>query len=127
MSKIVAIFSNGHQDVYKGTRNVKAAWAIIRKSDGVTLASGHSYDRRAAEASARGNFRQCSQLAGATVPQGDAPKGKNYSYLPARQYWNEYAQKHGFSSWKAGYAAMQADQAKALQNVIIEIIDLYGE
>lgn len=40
----VARFSNGHTDEYKGERDVRAAWMIVRKSDGRVLMSGHSLD-----------------------------------------------------------------------------------
>lgn len=39
-----ARFSNGHTDEYKGHRDVRAAWMIVRKSDGRVLLSGHSMD-----------------------------------------------------------------------------------
>jgi len=53
---IIATFSNGFTDTYKGHRNVKAAWAITRKADGKTIASGHSLDRDKATKTARGNM-----------------------------------------------------------------------
>jgi len=53
---ITATFSNGYADTYKGNRDVKAAWAVIRKSDGKVIASGHSLDRIKAEKTARGNM-----------------------------------------------------------------------
>ena len=49
MSHKVAIFSDGHKDVYKGNRDVKAAWAIYDKATGEFLLSGHSIDRNRAE------------------------------------------------------------------------------
>lgn len=53
--EIVAKFSNGHTDTYKGTRAVKAAWMICDKATGEVVASGHSKDRSAAAKTARGN------------------------------------------------------------------------
>ena len=53
---IIAKFSNGFTDTYKGHRDVKAAWAVIRKSDGEVMISGHSLDRMKAEKTARGNM-----------------------------------------------------------------------
>lgn len=55
---ITATFSNGHTDTYKGAREVKAAWAIIRKSDGVVLKSGHSLDRVKAAKTAEGRMQE---------------------------------------------------------------------
>ena len=57
MTKIIATFSNGHQDVYKGSRPVKAAWAIIEKATGKVLNSGHSLDRVKAQKTAENNVR----------------------------------------------------------------------
>ena len=55
---ITAKFSNGFEATYKGHRNVKAAWAVIRKSDGKVIASGHSLDRVKAGKTARGNMSE---------------------------------------------------------------------
>jgi hypothetical protein len=49
---ITAAFSNGATDTYKGKRDVKAAWAVIRLSDNTVIASGHSLDAAKAEATA---------------------------------------------------------------------------
>ena len=50
-------FSNGFTDTYKGQRDVRAAWAIIRLSDNVTINSGHSLDRVKAAKTADGNLQ----------------------------------------------------------------------
>lgn len=52
-----ATFSNGFVDIYKGTRDVKAAWAMIRKSDGKVLCSGHSLDRQRAQKTAESHLQ----------------------------------------------------------------------
>ena len=52
---ITATFSNGTTDTYKGKRDVKAAWAIVK--DGEVLMSGHSLDRRRAEGTAANNVK----------------------------------------------------------------------
>lgn len=57
MAYPTAVFPNGYQDVYKGARKVKAAWAIVRKSDGKVISSGHSLDRDKAAKTADGNLR----------------------------------------------------------------------
>lgn len=57
---ITATFSNGQTDTYKGSRDVKAAWAIVRKSDGVVLKSGHSLDAAKAAKTAEGNLQYLS-------------------------------------------------------------------
>lgn len=56
---IIATFSNGYTDEYKGKRDVKAAWMIVRKSDGEVLMSGHSLDKARAEKTARSSVAQC--------------------------------------------------------------------
>lgn len=57
---ITATFSNGYTDTYKGERDVRAAWAIIRKADGVVLKSGHSLDAGKALKTAEGNLQNFS-------------------------------------------------------------------
>lgn len=52
MTKIVAKFSNGFEDEYKGSRRVKAAWMIVDKQTGKVYASGHSLDEAKARATA---------------------------------------------------------------------------
>ncbi len=62
MAKIVAKFSDGSTDEYKGKREVKAAWQV--KLTNGTILSGHSFDMQSAQttaranASARCNFRE---------------------------------------------------------------------
>lgn len=53
-----ATFSNGQTDTYKGSRDVRAAWAIIRKADGAILKSGHSLDRAKAIKTAEGRMQE---------------------------------------------------------------------
>lgn len=72
MSKntVTAIFSNGYEDTYKGTRPVKAAWMITEKATGEVLASGHSLDVEKARKTAEGNVAYCisSDLPRYTIP-----------------------------------------------------------
>lgn len=53
-----AVFSNGHRDVYKGKRDVKAAWMVIGPKG--TIASGHSLDIGCAEKTAASHISQMS-------------------------------------------------------------------
>lgn len=53
-----ATFSNGYTDTYKGSRDVTAAWVIVRKSDGKVLGSGHSLDAIKARKTAEGHLRE---------------------------------------------------------------------
>jgi hypothetical protein len=66
---ITATFSNGFSDTYKGDRAVTAAWAIIRKSDGFTLASGHSLDAAKAAKTAAGNLAHRSLAGDFDLPE----------------------------------------------------------
>lgn len=107
---ITATFSNGYTDTYKGTREVKAAWAIIRKSDGAVLSSGHSLDRTKALKTAEGNLR----YHGTDALGVDSPlryvMGTG-SYLTARQ--NREGKAHNAARMDAIRAATR-----------IEVIDL---
>lgn len=122
MAKITANFSNGHSDPYCGTRPVKAAWAIVRKSDNTTLASGHSLDRSKAQTTASSNLRYVLTAALGRRPEGisDRPDRSAGRHV----YFNGLAKKQGYKNWKEAYAAYQSDVALAQQLVIIEVIDL---
>jgi len=65
---ITATFSNGFTDKYHGHREVKAAWAVIRKADGKVIASGHSLDRVKAGKTARGNMSDKAYSFGSIMP-----------------------------------------------------------
>lgn len=65
---ITATFSNGYEDTYKGNRAVKAAWAVIRKSDGKVIASGHSLDRAKAAKTAQGAMSDKAHAFGPIMP-----------------------------------------------------------
>jgi len=83
--KITATFSNGHVDVYKGKRDVKAAWMVIYPNGG--FESGHSYDRASAEKTARSHISQNSP---AYYP---SPIKLRYAHTAA--YWEKIARKQG--------------------------------
>ncbi len=70
---IIATFSDGTQDAYKGHRNVKAAWAVFRKSDGKLITSGHSLDREKAAKTARGNMSDKAHGFGPILPTRPYP------------------------------------------------------
>jgi hypothetical protein len=55
MSKIIATFSSGYTDEYKGKRPVTAAWLITKLEDGSVVNSGHSFDLDAAARTAKSN------------------------------------------------------------------------
>jgi hypothetical protein len=91
---IIATFSNGFTDTYKGHRNVKAAWAITRKSDGKVVASGHSLDRTRAAKTARGAM-------------SDKVHGFGL-YMPTRAYPGvlKWLAKHGYDGPNATSSMM---------------------
>jgi len=70
---ITATFSNGYTDTYKGTRPVKAAWAIINRETGEVIASGHSLDRVKAQKTATGNVTLCVRLSHDAYPSFRLP------------------------------------------------------
>lgn len=119
---ITATFSNGSTDTYKGKRAVKAAWAIIRKSDGKLLSSGHSLDRAKASKTAEGNLRYVIGAALGRPSKGISDRPDRIAHRNA--YFNKLARELGFADWKAAYAAYQADAAEARRNVNVEILDL---
>ena len=119
---IIAKFSNGFTDEYKGRRAVKAAWAIIRKSDGKVLASGHSLDVGKARKTAESNYSLVARSAGVTAVHFDAKRGM--MTVARLKYWNDYARSHGLKDWAEGYRVYAEDVAKCRVNVDIEIIEL---
>lgn len=116
---IIATFSDGTVDVYKGRRLVKAAWQVTY-ADG-TKSSGHSVDRATAERTAKTHARTY-------VPTG--LESGRFDRPPARphagqlRYWNELARKYGHKDWKAAYQATQAAVDRAMLGVRIEVVDL---
>ncbi len=117
-----AIFSNGHTDTYKGNRDVRAAWMIVRKSDGKVLSSGHSLDRVKAEKTANGNTRyHLSEALGRSL-NGISDRPDRWASRCA--YFGKLAREMGFSSWKEAYNAYQAEAEVARRNLTIEVIDL---
>ena len=126
---ITAKFSNGFEDTYKGARAVKAAWAIIRKSDGEVLASGHSLDAERAAKTASGNMMYFAQEVGVTLPHFDVPQrlwaGANYAYLYRRAAEHGYAGKAVMGAYKRWATQRNAERRAAVEAAIsVEIINL---
>ena len=132
MTKVIAKFSNGFEDEYKGTRAVKAAWMIVRKSDGKVIESGHSIDRARADKTSSAWLHAIGSEVGVSYdeyPCFDVPQrlwaGANYSYIFKR------ARKYGFegpatwSSYKRWAKAKNADHLAAVRAATtIEIVDV---
>ena len=114
MPKITATFSNGYQDTYKGTRDVKAAW-MVTLPDGRTM-SGHSLDRARAEKTARNNASACAGNA-QTLHAGAVPP----HYLAWRE---KIVKKAGFRNVSEYNADIRAKRAAFVESCTIEIVDL---
>lgn len=113
---ITATFSNGHTDTYKGNRDVKAAWAIIRKADGKVVMSGHSLDANKASKTAAGNIRTY-------VARGEAVQ-KPSRYAHQIRWYDGLARERGFKNWKDWYAADQIARAEEAKGYTIEVVSL---
>lgn len=114
---ITAKFSNGHTDVYKGKRPVKAAWMIV-SPDG-EIRSGHSLDKAKARKTAEGNMAYLRARPDCIRKMNPRPT------VAAMQYFAKLAREHyGFSSYKAAYADGQAKMAAFRATCKIEVIDL---
>lgn len=62
MTRIIAVFSNGHTDEYQGQRNVTAAWMVTEKETGKVIASGHSLCRIRAAKTGRSAIPRIADL-----------------------------------------------------------------
>lgn len=132
MAKIVAKFSNGHEDEYKGSRPVKAAWMIVRKADGEVVGSGHSLDRVRAASTASGKLMELGSALGVdweSFPKFDVPQrlwvGANYGYLYKRAAEYGYDGPAKIHSYKKWASAKNAARRAAIEGAArIEIVDL---
>lgn len=113
---ITATFSNGYTDTYKGNRDVKAAWAIIRKADGEVMMSGHSLDADKALKTATGNVRTY-------LARGEAVS-KPSRYAHQIIYYDKLARERGFRNWKDWYAADQKVRDEQVKAFAVEVVSL---
>ena len=118
----IAIFSNGHTDVYKGKRAVKAAWMFEYK--GKTY-SGHSLDAEKANKTANNTLR--SEADCEVFKQN---KAFNTFYM-SRNYpiscigrVNAHLKKHGFKSTNELAAARRIAIDNEISGVKIEIVTI---
>ena len=123
---IIATFKNGHKDVYKGKRPVKAAWAIIDRESGEVLCSGHSLDREKALKTAEGNCQFKGGRPGDPMAITMGPQSKKWP--PFIKHAAEWGRKAGWDGkgsvikwWEARNAEVRALRRS---RVTIEIIDL---
>lgn len=122
MSKIVATFSNGLTDEYKGKRDVKAAWMVVLPNGKVM--TGHSNDIATAHKTASAKA--------AEMFRGEQESLKfHWQALKAASKW-AHAQpmiraalaKHGFKNVKEHDAALAAARAAFVTRCKIEVVAL---
>jgi hypothetical protein len=117
-AKKVATFSNGLVDVYKGKRDVKAAWMVILPNG--KIISGHSYDRDTAQKTAEGNA-----MTGAPhLLKMSGTRGRDIVTPAAAAYFAKIAKDHGFADRKAYNADAEIRRAAWRAACKIEIVDL---
>lgn len=129
---LTATFSNGHQDTYKGQRDVKAAWMITEAATGKVLNSGHSKDRESARKTAEGNVTHAAvhltDLPGFHLPRSTRDLNTGW----ARQILKQLREAGGLAPehisldtvFQAAKEANQRLAADKRSKVNIEIIDL---
>lgn len=125
----VATFSNGFEDVYKGNRDIKAAWAIIRESDGEVLKSGHSIDRTRAAKTAAATLTSLAYSVGVDLPYFDIPQrlyaGYDYRWLFGYAEDNGYEGKRVYGHYKRWAKAKNEERMAAIEAAVtIEIVDV---
>ena len=116
---IIATFSNGFTDIYKGHRNVKAAWVITRNVDGKVIASGHSLDRTRAAKTARGAMSDKVYGFGRYLP--------TYAYPGVHKWFIEqgYDGPRGTSPMMAWARKKNAERLARIEEAhTVEIIDI---
>lgn len=127
MSKIkaTATFSDGTARPYKGTRDVKAAWAI-QDQNGNTLMTGFSMDREKAAKTAEGNKIYALDAAGIepNFPLKKFPRPSRSLFPGAKMHFEKEAKRFGFRTWSEAYEAQQKEQNRCTGMLKVEIINL---
>lgn len=113
-NNITAVFSNGHTDTYKGSREVKAAWMITEKETGKVYKSGHSLDRAKAEKTAAGNI---------PTPHWGVFSKRNNT-VPFLRSMQKRAKDAGFKTIEELLADYKRQNAEVAAKYKIEVIDL---
>ena len=107
-----AIFSNGFVDVYKGKRDIKAAWMITKLDSGEVVCSGHSLDRQKAAKTAATNIPTV-----ANMPSG----GRS---MLNSVHMHVYAKKRGYSSAQEMAEDYKRQNANHALQYKIEVVDI---
>ena len=119
MTKI-AKFTDGTTDVYKGKRNVTAAYQLTLPCG--RKISGHSLDRKRAESTARSRASEnAPYLLGMVGGRGGRWQGVTPA---AAKYFREVANREGFATAKEFNAAQEIKRAAFHAACKIEIVDL---
>lgn len=111
------LFSNGQKDIYKGKRDIKAGWQVTFPNGGT--ASGHSYDKAAAEKTARSHISMNSPAY--------YPSPAKLKYATCANYWNKIAKDGGFKSVNELVAQGKAENAAFAAKCKVEIVDVKEE
>jgi hypothetical protein len=114
-----ATFSTGFTDVYKGTRNVQAAWMIVLP-DGKVM-SGHSMNRQTAEKTARGTAAQFFRVGVLYHYQALRPMAR-WAHMQGRV--REILRATHFKSVREHDAALADARAAFVATCKIEVVDL---
>lgn len=114
-AKIIATFSNGETDEYKGIRDIKAAWQVTHP-DGAT-STGHSLDRARAEKTARNHAASCCEGVGTCINT----KWATPNYL---RYVNGLLKDAGVKTVREYNEQIKAKRAAYVAQCKIEIVDV---
>lgn len=136
-TRIIARFSNGYEDEYKGDRDVRAAWMIVDRESGEVLDSGHSLDIVRAQKTAENRVSDLGcGVDWDAFPSFYLPRSAQYLIGSSAKYLIEQVRKHGLADdipvgkLKATEAFKRAKAANARRNaekrsrVRIEVIEL---
>jgi hypothetical protein len=119
MTKIVATFSNGHTDPYKGKRAVTAAWMVVLPSG--KIISGHSNNLPTAERTARTTAAGCFQSGSSFHYQQLKPMAR-WMHMQSRV--REILKATGFKNVREHDAALAAARSAFVASCKIEAVAL---
>ena len=111
--KRAATFSNGHVDVYNGTRAVTVGWMLVNPEG--QIFSGHSMDEKKARSTALGYARF-------NAPFGYWEKPPARATAAGWAYLEKLARDAGFKDYRAAYADYSGKLATRKAACKIEIV-----
>jgi len=119
MAHLIATFSNGHTDAYKGDRDVRAAWMIVLPSG--KILSGHSNNLPTAAKTA--NAKAASMFNGGEAFHFQALKSLA-KWAHMQQYVGKQLRRYGFKSVREHDAALTAARNAFVATCKIEVVAL---